>query len=88
MAAQNAKPWGGLLFTGITTAILYTALFLFEEEVMRTFTRTDGWYPLLPVVAAFAFSFSHGAFTGFFWDVLGVKARAAAERRADEADAD
>ena len=29
----------------------------------------------LPVVAAFVFSFAHGAFTAYFWDVLGVKAR-------------
>jgi hypothetical protein len=42
---------------------------------MAAFTRTDGWYPALPVITAFAFSFTHGAFTGYFWDVLGIAAR-------------
>jgi hypothetical protein len=44
---------------------------------MRHFVRTDGLYPLLPVVTALVFSIFHGAFTGYFWDVLGVTAKAA-----------
>jgi hypothetical protein len=27
------------------------------------------------VVAAFVFSFSHGAFTAFFWEIVGVRGR-------------
>ena len=42
---------------------------------MAAFTRTDGWYPVLPLLTAFVFSLAHGAFTGYFWEVLGVKAR-------------
>jgi hypothetical protein len=88
MASPPRKPWGRLLATGITTAVLYTLLFTYEAEVMAAFTRTDGLYPLLPVAAAFAFSFSHGAFTAYFWEVLGVRARTAARERAEEAGAD
>jgi len=44
---------------------------------MALFTRTDGWYPALPVLTALLFSFVHGAFTGYFWQVLGVVARPA-----------
>jgi hypothetical protein len=29
----------------------------------------------VPVAMAFLFSLVHGAFTGHFWDVLGIKAR-------------
>jgi hypothetical protein len=81
------KPWGKLIATGTVTAILYTLLFAFENEVMASFTRTDGLYPLLPVVAAFAFSLSHGAFTGYFWDALGVRARPQVVQQSDSADA-
>ena len=81
------KPWGKLIATGTVTAMLYALLFAFEKDVMASFTRTDGLYPLLPVVAAFAFSLSHGAFTGYFWDALGVKARPQVQQRSDSADA-
>jgi hypothetical protein len=87
MQKDAKKPWVGLIATGTVTAILYTLLFTFEKDVMTSFTRTDGLYPLLPIAAAFAFSLSHGAFTGFFWDVLGVKARPKVQERSDDADA-
>jgi len=81
------KPWGKLIATGTVTAMLYTLLFAFEKDVLAIFTRTDGLYPLLPIAAAFAFSFSHGAFTGYFWDALGVRARPVVQERSDGADA-
>lgn len=31
------------------------------------------WNVLLPILIAFAISFVHGAFTGLFWDVMGLK---------------
>lgn len=82
------KPWRRLLATGLTTAVLYALLFGYEKEVMANFTRTDGLFPLLPVLAAFAFSFSHGAFTGYFWDALGVKPKDSVQARVDKADTD
>ena len=86
MENEARKPWGKLIATGTMTAILYTLLFAFEKDVMRSFTRTDGLYPLLPVAAAFAFSLSHGAFTAYFWDTLGVKPRPTVQERADDAE--
>ena len=73
--AARSKPWLPLLGSGAASALCYTLLFVYEKEVMAAFTRTDGWYPILPVLTAFAFSFAHGAFTGYFWDVMGVAAR-------------
>lgn len=64
-----------LLLSGGATIACYTALFAYEKEVMGAFTRTDGLYPLLPVIAALAFSLAHGTFTGYFWEALGVRAR-------------
>jgi hypothetical protein len=66
-----------MLASGAASALCYVMLFAYEKEVMAAFTRSDGWYPLLPVATAFVFSFAHGAFTAYFWEVLGVQARPA-----------
>jgi hypothetical protein len=71
----NSKPWIPLIISGVASALCYGMLFSYQKEVMEAFTRTDGWYPVLPVLTAFVFSFAHGAFTGYFWEVLGVRAR-------------
>lgn len=55
-------------------AVLYGLLFVFEKDVIRL-CREGGWSLLFPVSVAFVFSIFHGAFTGMFWDVLGVKAK-------------
>ena len=72
---ETSKPYPQLIASGIVSGVLYLLLYLYEREIVAMFTRTDGWYPALPVIAAFAFSFAHGAFTGYFWEVLGVKGR-------------
>mgnify|MGYP001611235004 FL=1 len=64
-----------LFVTGAISGSLYLLLYLYEKEIMDSFTRTDGLYPALPVIAALVFSFAHGAFTGYFWDAVGVTAR-------------
>jgi hypothetical protein len=74
---STSKPWPAALLSGAATAACYGLLFAFEKEVMAAFTRTDGWYPALPVLTALVFSFVHGAFTGYFWELLGVTARPA-----------
>ena len=66
-----------MLTSGAASALCYVVLFAYEKEVMAAFTRTDGWYPALPVLTAFVFSFAHGAFTSYFWEVVGVQARPA-----------
>ena len=69
------KPYPGLIVSGLVSGALYFALFLYHREIMAAYTRTDGWYPALPVITALVFSFAHGAFTGYFWEVLGVSAK-------------
>lgn len=66
-----------LLVSGAASASLYVGLYLYEQEILAAFTRTDGLYPALPVIAALVFSFAHGAFTAYFWEALGVTARRA-----------
>jgi len=72
---KKSKPYLQLIASGIVSGALYLLLYLYEREIMAAFTRTDGWFPVLPVLAALVFSFAHGAFTGYFWEVLGIKAR-------------
>jgi hypothetical protein len=69
------KPYPQLIASGIVSAALYLLLYLYEREILAAFTRTDGWYPALPVVAAIVFSFAHGVFTACFWEVLGIRGR-------------
>ena len=68
-----------MLASGAASALCYVLLFANENQVMAAFTRTDGWYPTLPVLTAFLFSLAHGAFTGYFWEVMGVVARPASK---------
>jgi hypothetical protein len=75
--ARAVKPWLRFLAYGLGSVVCYGLLFVYlnNKAVIGQFVRTDGWYPLLPVVTAFVFSFFHGAFTGYFWEVLGVTAK-------------
>lgn len=38
------------------------------------------WHVLIPILLAFAISLVHGAFTGLFWDAMGLKAATHAEK--------
>jgi hypothetical protein len=59
---------------GIVSLVLYFLLYFFEDSILA-FTSRGGWYFIAPVVIAFVFSYVHGNFTAFFWDVLGIKAK-------------
>ena len=69
------KPYVELVVSGFVSASLYLLLFLYEKEIMQAFTRADAFYPALPIITAFAFSFAHGAFAGYFWEVVGIRGK-------------
>ena len=60
---------------GMISASLYFLLWLLEKPIMH-YSQHGKWYFVIPIMIAFAFSLVHGAFTGYFWDVLGFKAKA------------
>ncbi|MBF0166780.1 MAG: hypothetical protein HQL45_04040 [Alphaproteobacteria bacterium] len=62
------------LILGVVSLILYIILFSNETTVLEL-SMTKGWGFLVPIAIAFLFSFVHGAFTGGFWDMLGLKAK-------------
>lgn len=59
---------------GLLSLALYGLLYHFEEPILRLTTQGE-WAFVLPVLIAFAFSLVHGAFTGQFWDRLGIQAK-------------
>jgi hypothetical protein len=75
---SEPKPWPGLLWSGIATSLCYGLLFAFlnDKEMLALFMKRENWY--LPVVTALIFSVAHGAFTSYFWEVLGVRAKSPA----------
>jgi len=58
---------------GLATVALYAAVFMNTETVMRYFTK-GAWYAALPIATVFVFSFFHGAFSSYLWEVLGIEA--------------
>ena len=65
---------GKVVVLGALTCGLYLGLFLFEDAILRA-SGLGRWYFVVPVTIAFIFSWVHGAFTGHFWDALGVQAK-------------
>ena len=39
------------------------------------------WHVLVPISIAFAISFTHGAFTGLFWELMGLKPAQSKEKK-------
>jgi hypothetical protein len=69
----KGKPFGKLLLFGIGSTILYTLVLSYQGLITAYFTR-GALYAVLPIASAFAFSYVHGHFTGYFWSVLGIEA--------------
>jgi hypothetical protein len=66
------------LILGAASTGLYFLLFAYADELIALAKATrDGnkLYALVPIVVAMVFSFVHGAFTGQFWDLLGLRAK-------------
>lgn len=66
------------LALGAASAGLYFLLFLFGDQLPALAAATrqgDKLYALVPLAIAMVFSFVHGAFTGHFWDLLGLRAK-------------
>lgn len=67
------------ILLGLLSLVLYFLLFRYEQEILDLSGR-GGWMFVIQITIAFIFSFVHGAFTGNFWDVLGIKAKVTVSR--------
>lgn len=73
---HDKRVWSRTVFWGAITALLYAALFIEADTVIQMAKETPErpWLALAPIAIAFAISFAHGAFTGLFWEAMGLKA--------------
>lgn len=74
--SQAKKPVTAMLFYGIASLVLYTLLLTNSDLFVQWAqdTKDNKLLFLIPVVVAFVFSYFHGAFTGHFWESLGLRA--------------
>ena len=75
---RRARALAVTLVLGLVSAALYLLLFEYGDglAVLAAETRHGHkLYALVPIAIAFLFSAVHGAFTGYFWDLLGLKAK-------------
>lgn len=76
---------GKMVLFGICSAIIYGAVLSYQGLITAYFTR-GALYAALPIAGAFALSYVHGHFTGYFWSVLGVEAKRKAVSPRSEAE--
>lgn len=63
---------------GVLSTVLYVLLFVYSNQLnllAEAARNGEKIYALVPLALAMVFSFVHGAFTGYFWDTLGLKAK-------------
>lgn len=83
MAIHKASIRRALAY-GIVSALMFFALFKYSDHFVDWATRTrhgEKLFFIVPVLVAFAFSYVHGAFTGYFWDMLGLRAAKAVDNK-------
>lgn len=70
------RPVTATLFYGVASLLLYALLFAYADHFVAWAeqTKENKALFLIPVVVAFVFSYFHGAFTGHFWETLGLRA--------------
>lgn len=75
MANKNDSV-GKMMLYGVGSVALYLLLFSYADLTVEWAQLTrEGHkaYFLIPIVIPFIFSIVHGAFTGYFWDAIGMK---------------
>lgn len=72
MKANKKKPYLMLVVFGVISLSMYVTLFTHQGWVTENFTR-GGYYAAYPIVAAFLFSFIHGAFASNLLSVIGLE---------------
>lgn len=67
-----------MFLLAIASAGLYGLLYRYGNDLIAMARSVHEGHKALffiPIVIAFAFSLIHGAFTGYFWDALGLRPR-------------
>lgn len=78
LTGGSARALAVTLLLGAVSAGLYFLLFLYSDRLVELAAATrqgEKLYALIPIAIALVFSFVHGAFTGRFWELLGLRAK-------------
>lgn len=73
---HTKRPITATLLYGAASLLLYALLFVYADQFVAWAEQTKEHKSLflIPVAVAFVFSYFHGAFTGHFWESLGLRA--------------
>ena len=74
MSVEHKRAVARTLVYGVISIVLYTLLYLYNEDVL-SLSKEGRWNFIVPMVIAFVFSIVHGNFTGQFWDMFGIRAK-------------
>lgn len=72
------RKYAALVLFGLLSIGLYSLLHHFSADLVRLALATHAGHKglfFVPILLALLFSFVHGAFTGHFWNALGVTAK-------------
>lgn len=75
---RQTKSLVSILLLGTASASLYLLLYLYSDKLTDVSTLIRQGHKglvVIPIGIALIISFVHGAFTGRFWDLLGLKAK-------------
>lgn len=84
MQSTSKRPLLPTLFYGCASIVLYVLLFIYSEQLVNWAYQTKTGNKLLfiiPVAIAFVFSYFHGAFTGYFWETIGLRAAVTSNKK-------
>lgn len=70
---KKKKSYLKVIVLGAISIASYIAVFTNQEKITEL-TTEGGWLAALPILAAFYFSFVHGAFASDLLGVLGIEA--------------
>ncbi|MDZ7802760.1 hypothetical protein [Thiohalophilus sp.] len=63
---------------GVLSLELFRLLYVYNDEIRHmaeATSRGDKTLFFVPIIIALVFSLVHGAFTGYFWEALGISAK-------------
>ncbi|UCD35351.1 MAG: hypothetical protein JSU90_00550 [Nitrospiraceae bacterium] len=74
MKEKKKQPYAMAVMMGILSIGSYIAIFT-NQEMVTDFSTRSGYFVILPIAAAFYFSFIHGAFASSVLSILGIEAK-------------
>lgn len=78
LGTKTAKNYLAFLIMGAQSVSGYSLLYFLSTDMVAVAHDTNTGHKelfFMPIVIAMVFSLAHGAFTSYFWNIPGVKAK-------------